>query len=386
MYFCISNSDMYEQEFQGDVLYMMLYAVVAVLNLVASCYLLFRRGNAFAPGITSPIRLRRWTGAFFAAMFLSHLWYMPGIYLTSSDDKMLCYEIGAILDCMTTFPLAIVILLTMLQDRRRPLWLAFVVVVPLVVLSTLSLASHSEVLLSMFNAYLLLLGIVLIIYMVREVRLYGCWLRDNYADLENKEVWQSFVVLAVILLGFGIYTFEIGGLTNKYIVQVNNIILICYLLWRVETLSDLCIPDSQEIAPLATGNGTCGETQEPAPMTVPFGMSKNIGPLLRQHCEEPQLYLQYDITISQLATLIGINRSYLSKHFASQGITYNAYINGLRIQHFVNLYRETVASHQPVTAQQLAYQSGFRSYNTFSVAFKKVMGITATEWMRLTES
>ena len=46
---------MYEQEFQGDVLYMMLYAVVAALNLVACCYLLFRRGNAFAPDITSPV-------------------------------------------------------------------------------------------------------------------------------------------------------------------------------------------------------------------------------------------------------------------------------------------------------------------------------------------
>ena len=167
--------------------------------------------------------------------------------------------------------------------------------------------------------------------MVREVRRYGCWLRDNYVDLEHKEVWQSFVVLAVILLGFGIYSFEIGGLANKYIVQVNNIILICYLLWRVETLSGLSIP----------------ETQEPVPMTVPLGISKNIGPLLKQHCEVPQLYLQYDITISQLAALIGINRSYLSKHFASQGITYNAYINGLRIHHFVNLYREALANHQP---------------------------------------
>jgi|GEM_PF-6669207 AraC-like DNA-binding protein len=60
--------------------------------------------------------------------------------------------------------------------------------------------------------------------------------------------------------------------------------------------------------------------------------------------------------------------------------TYNAYINGLRIQHFINLYREAVATHKPVTAQQLAHQSGFRNYNTFGVAFKPVMGMTATEW------
>jgi len=32
-------------------------------------------------------------------------------------------------------------------------------------------------------------------------------------------------------------------------------------------------------------------------------------------------------------------------------------------------------------AKQLAYQSGFRSYSTFSAAFKQIMGMTATEWM-----
>lgn len=59
---------MYEQ-ICGDTLYMMLYAIVAALSLVACCYLLFRRGNAFAPDITSPLRLRRWTAAFFAATY-----------------------------------------------------------------------------------------------------------------------------------------------------------------------------------------------------------------------------------------------------------------------------------------------------------------------------
>ena len=36
--------------------------------------------------------------------------------------------------------------------------------------------------------------------MVRALRLYGRWLRDNYADLEHKEVWQSFIVLAILLI------------------------------------------------------------------------------------------------------------------------------------------------------------------------------------------
>ena len=345
---------------------MMLYAVVAVLNLVASCYLLFRRGNAIAPDITSPIRLRRWTGVFFTAMTLSHLWYMPSIYLTSSEDKMLCYDIGGMLDCMTTFPLAIVILITMLQDRRRPLWLAFVMVIPLVVILALNLGTHSEVLLPMFHAYLLLLAIGITIYMLREVRRYGCWLRDNYADLEHKEVWQSFVVLAVMLLGFGIYSFEIGGLANKYIVQVNNIILICYLLWRVESLSDLSISQQQSISAGLSAPSSCN----------------NIGPLLQMHCIDTQLYLQHDLSLIQLAKAIGTNRTYLSQYFSNQNITYNAYINHLRINHFIRLYHKAVAAQRFFTAQQLALESGYHSYRTFSEAFKRQTGQSVTVWMK----
>ena len=366
MYFCISNSVMYEQEFQGDILYMMLYAVVAALNLVACCYLLFRRANAIAPNVTPPVRLRRWTAAFFAFMTLSHLWYMPSIYLTSSEDKMLCYDIGGMLDCMTTFPLAIVILFTMLQDRRRPLWLAFVMVIPLVVLLALNLGTHDEAFLPMFHAYLFLLAIGLTIYMIHEVRRYGCWLRDNYADLEHKEVWQSFVVLAVMLLGFGIYSFEIGGLANKYIVQVNNIILICYLLWRVESLSDLSISQQQSISAGLSAPSSCN----------------NIGPLLQMHCIDTQLYLQHDLSLIQLAKAIGTNRTYLSQYFSNQNITYNAYINHLRINHFIRLYHKAVAAQRFFTAQQLALESGYHSYRTFSEAFKRQTGQSVTVWMK----
>ena len=369
---------MYEQEFQGDVLYIMLYAVVAALNLVACCYLLFRRGNAFAPDITSPVRLRRWTAVFFAAMTLSHLWYMPSIYLTSSDDRMLCYNVGGLLDFLTTFPLAIVILFTMLQDHRRPLWSAWVMIAPLVVIVTLNIFNHSEALLPMSNVYLLLLAIGLIVYMVREVRKYGRWLRDNYADLEHKEVWQSFQVLAVILLGFGVYTSQIGGLANKYIVQVNNIILICYLLWRVETLSDLSTPIQTDIAEDEDNTLSLSERHRSA---SPLGLSKNIEPLLKQYCEESHLYLQHDINISRLAREIGINRLYLSQYFSSQGMNYNAYINDLRINHFISLYHEAVAAHRPVIAQQLAFESGYQSYNTFRDAFKRKTGMSVTAWM-----
>ena len=375
---------MYDQV-REDYFFLMFYAAVAMLSLNACFYLLFRRANAIAPDVMSPVRLRRWTAAFFAAMTLSHVWFMPSLYLTSDEDILQCNLVGALLDLMMLFPLAIVVLLCMLQDRRRPLWPAWVMVAPVIVGMSLGVVSRSDAFVPMLRIYLLLLGIGLIIYMVREVRRYGRWLRDNYADLEHKEVWQSFLVLAAIMLVLGIYATGVGGATYQYVVQVNDIVLVCYLLWRVETLSDLSIPlplpfpvEEETITTEITDDEDEHQSSDAQSQTI----RNSIGPKLKRRCEDGQLYLQHDISISQLARLIGVNRSYLSNHFAMEGITYNAYINGLRIRHFIKLYHEAVANRQPVTAQQLAHQSGFRSYSTFSAAFKQIMGMTATVWMR----
>ena len=361
-------------QIREDIFFIMFYAGVTVMALMASCYLLLRDGNAFAADIMPPVRLRRWVAAFLASIALNHAWYMPVFFLTSAADVEMTDLVGGLLDCMTFFPLAIIVLLVMLQDRRRPLWPVAAMMAPIVAGGVFGVIAHSYALLPMIYVYFLLMCIGLIIYMVRATRQYGRWLRDNFADLEHKEVWQSLVVLAVILLVFAIYVFTSKGPVYQYAMQVIYVILICYLLWRVETLSDLCIPvnDAEE---------ETVATEHEEENTLSMSIRNNIGPLLKKHCEETQLYLKYDLTLSQLAQIIGTNRLYLSQHFSTHGMTYNAYINGLRIQHFVNLYHEAVATHQLITVKQLAHQSGFRGYSTFNAAFKQNMGMTATEWM-----
>ena len=370
---------MYKLPGQEELLFYMLYTTAAVLSLIACCYLLFRRANAIAPDITSPVRLRRWTAVFFAALTLSHLWYLPSVFLSSVDDILLCNSIGALLDCMIVYPLMIVVLLCMLQDRRRPLWPVAVMVSPLVVGIAVCIANQNDTLLPMLRIYILLLGIGLIIYMFREVRRYGHWLRDNYADLEHKEVWKSFLVLAIMMLVLGIYASGVGGMAYEYAVQTLAIVLVCYLLWRVETLSNLSIPLSQD---LSVAEPAITEAEDVEDNSLSQTNRENIGTLLQQHCIDTQLYLQHDLNISQLAKTIGVNRLYLTKYFSSQGTNYNAYINDLRIQHFVSLYHEAVASHRSFSAQQLAQESGFYTYRTFSEAFKRKIGYTVSAWIK----
>ena len=376
------------------ILLFMLYGVGTATAAGACLYLLLRRANAIAPEVTSPVRLRRWTAAFFAVLAIGHLWYLPAAVLTD-EDITVCMLVGGLLDCVTVIPLVTVLLLCMLQDRQRPLWPVGVMTAPLVVLMVAGIVNRSEAYMPVAYGYLLLVAVGVVVYMVRAVRQYGRWLRDNYADLEHKEVWHTFVVLAVIVLMFGYYVVGYdGGMFYEYVIQVCCIVLVGHLLWRVETLSDLSITQPLPIEIIGIQDNSLSDDNSrpddnrqpndgdsPSSDTMTDATFEQIGALLQQRCEDARLYLHHGLTLAQLAQAIGTNRTYLGLYFSSKKISYNTYVNDLRIRHFVSLYRDAVAARCTVTAQQLASESGYRNYKTFSVAFRERMGQSVTEWM-----
>ena len=344
-----------------DIVFVILYGGVIMLNVVAALYLLLRRGNAIAPEVTSPVRLRRWAAAFMIATALSHIyWPFYAYHPTPTVYVLVCA-----LDLLFLFPTIAGVLMSMLQDQYRTVWPVLVLLIPAFVLISLCLIRGDESLYFEVSIYVFALYALMMLYTFFAVRRYRRWLKDNYADLEHKEIWQSLLILAVFLLFFVVYssTSE-GSRVLVYILQIDSIIIVALLLWRVETLQQL--------------------SENPEPETDKPAIPSSIGPLLKKYCEDGQLYLQHDLTLAQLAQAIGTNRYYLSQHFAQQGLTYNAYINDLRIAHFEQLYHQAIATQRPFTAQQLAHECGFKSYSTFSAAFKKHKGNTVSEWVRKT--
>ena len=341
----------------------MLYGGVTMLCLVAALYLLFRKANTIAPEVTSPVRLRRWTAAFLLVSAFAHVWWLLGVCHPLTKDPIAGYAALCCLDTITVFPTMIGTLLAMLQDKRRPLWPFCLALLPFLLLYPLYIASKDSVYLTSIYVYALLFIVFFTLFMVFSVRRYGRWLQDNYADLEHKEIRMSLLVLAVFFIFFAMYETAETGRVIAYLLQVDILVLTGLLVLRVETLQEL-IPTVPAVQ----------EASSPIP--------DSIGPLLEKNCEAAQLYLQHDLTLAQLAQVIGTNHTYLSKYFAQQGLTYNAYINGLRIRHFMHLYLASVSGHRMVTAQQLAFESGFRSYSTFSAAFKQNTGMTVTAWTR----
>ena len=232
---------MFEYRGLQDAIFVSLYIGVAFLAVAACLYLLLRRGNAFVgEEIKSSLKLRRWTAGLLAAMAASHVWwYAIGIYWLA-DDWLVRTILVIMLDHMTLVPLTMGVLLAMLQDRRRPLWPWLVAQSPVVLFAIVGMGERSSFYGYELPHYWQLAVIaVFVVYYIFALRRYGRWLLDNYADLECKEVWQSLLLLAFILFVHMAYSNNEGTLFMEYLAQVNTLVIIAFLLWRVETLQEL---------------------------------------------------------------------------------------------------------------------------------------------------
>ena len=232
---------MFEYRGLQDVLFMTLYGGVTILALLACLYLLFRRGNAFLGEEIRPCRrLRLWTAGLLAAMAASHVWwYGIGIWWLA-DDRLARNITTIMLDHLTLVPLAMGVLLAMLQDRRRPLWPWLIVQLPVVMYAVVGMNERSSNYGYVLPHYYQLAVIYMFVaYYIVALRQYHRWLLDNYADLCHKQVWQSLIFVAALFAVYMVYTSNAGELMREYLSQVVSIGIIAFLLWRAETLQEL---------------------------------------------------------------------------------------------------------------------------------------------------
>ena len=380
---------MYAQESLYDSLFLMFYGGIAMLAVVAGLYLWLRRSNSILPDITPPKALRRWTAAFFLMAALSHAWwYVLGVYWLT-DERLVRNIVAVTLDHVLLVPLVMAMLLRLLQDRRRRLWPWVLTQVPIVVSAAVGIARHSEFYgFDLTTYWQVAVMTVFVAYYIYALRQYGRWLRQNYADLEHKEVWRSLLFAAFLFVVYEVYFTNPGVMAREYLAQVETLVIIVFLLWRVEALQTLPLP-----LPMREGSSYSQDGDSTAELSAPlpnregqgggsFPRREGLEESLFLYCEQPQLYLQHDLTLSDLAEKVGMNREALGAWFAEHDDTYNAYINRLRIDHLVSLYREAVAAGRPATIFEVAHDCGYRSYLSFYTAFHRHMGTSLAAWMR----
>lgn len=95
-----------------------------------------------------------------------------------------------------------------------------------------------------------------------------------------------------------------------------------------------------------------------------------------------KLFLMSKIKLSDVADALGSNQTYISQVVNSNyGLNFNDYINSLRVQYFCQLIDNL--EEKDIVIDAMYPQIGFTSKSTFYSAFKKFMGLSPVQYVKL---
>lgn len=107
--------------------------------------------------------------------------------------------------------------------------------------------------------------------------------------------------------------------------------------------------------------------------------SDEVVPRLLKLIEQEQIYLNPDLTLQDLAHRLKIHPNYLSQIIHERfGLGYNDFINQFRIKAAQQLLSDASAEKKNIS--EIMYQVGFYSKSVFNTAFKKLTGLTPSEY------
>lgn len=125
---------------------------------------------------------------------------------------------------------------------------------------------------------------------------------------------------------------------------------ICYFVYKHESVIDV-LTDS-DTGPIDDGLDD-------------GNVAQGLAATVRQLFEEEKIYLNPKLKLSDVARMVGTNRTYLSRFFNEEnGQTFYDFVNNYRVEHATQLLRTS-----SYTVLEVAEKSGFNSVSTFRRAF-----------------
>jgi len=109
--------------------------------------------------------------------------------------------------------------------------------------------------------------------------------------------------------------------------------------------------------------------------TLPADIENRLEEQLNQLMQTQKPFLQKDITLHEMANILGSNKTYLSAYLNHhKNITFNDLLNRYRVEELCGLLAQT--TNDRFTLEYLAEQCGFNSKSTFYTVFKRFTGMS----------
>jgi AraC-like DNA-binding protein len=130
---------------------------------------------------------------------------------------------------------------------------------------------------------------------------------------------------------------------------------------------------------------TASEHNKEKKKYIKSGLTEDISKVYHQQLTQlvhtEKLFLDPELTLSDLASHLDIHTNYLSQIINEQeGVTFYEYINNLRIEEFKRLVQKP--ENQKYTLLALAYDAGFNSKTSFNRNFKKNTNLSPSEYLK----
>jgi YesN/AraC family two-component response regulator len=143
-------------------------------------------------------------------------------------------------------------------------------------------------------------------------------------------------------------------------------------------VSTIEIDNKQEYdAIITTENGQIEKTLQTN--NFPDEIDRQLFEQLTHWVIDKNIYRSPDITLDRIAQMMKINRSYLSQAInRCTGANFNTYINEFRVKEAVRILSEDKS--QTISIEGIAFDAGFNDRTTFYRVFKKLTGLSPTQF------
>lgn len=214
--------------------------------------------------------------------------------------------------------------------------------------------------------FTIVLAVGIIGYGIIGVRNFNHVMEQYFSNDSFSVSWLRSIVWLYVLL---ISVWTVATLMeDELVITIYNVVclvilgLLCYFVYRQEDMLEMLktLKNKEEKQERKTKNTTV----------------LNFENELTEAFANKQVFLNPKLNISDLALVIGTNRSYLSAYFNQNlNTTFYDYVNSWRIQYSEQLLCETSENIETVSEQ-----SGFNSLSSFRRYFIKAKGMTPTEY------
>lgn len=353
------------------------------------------------------------------AQYVKDLIFIGNTYYSSRLEEQYASSID-----LLTLPMYAIVLV----EACRPLWMnwsrAFCFYIPFVVLMVAFWAHPVPLAYYAMHFAAILCAVFILLWALRELPRFERALKEeySYAEYINLHWLRGVILLFFCLLMLWVYDSMVSGVRYDNIFLFNSLVMwiaACFCFYRqsvvINAVKSYFVEPSEDNAETnldaaendldkATAHLEAAEADQNAPHahTQPENVAETVAepqPVAEQPVEpEPEelklqqeaafaermyllfekehVYLNPRLRLSELAMVLGTNRTYLSQYFNQNcESTFYDFVNDYRIHHAKLLLHST-----DDTLETIAMNSGFNSLSTFRRAFVQREGMSPIEF------